>query len=121
MRGSERMERQLGNPVFDAAGPFAQLSRSQRNAIIDAWMAHRVLRFRGQQGMSTQQLVDFSKMFGELDRAPTPANKTGKPYLAEFPQVTAISNIVVDGVPHLDRNRLVFLNPAYTLLPQGEQ
>ena len=36
MRGSERMERQLGNPVFDAAGPFAQLSRSQRNAIIDA-------------------------------------------------------------------------------------
>ena len=28
--------------------------------------------------------------------------------------------IVVDGVPHLDRNRLVFLNPAYTLLPQGD-
>jgi hypothetical protein len=28
--------------------------------------------------------------------------------------------IIVDGVPHLDRNRLVFLNPAYTLLPQGE-
>ena len=27
--------------------------------------------------------------------------------------------IVVDGVPHLDRNRLVFLNPAYTLLPQS--
>jgi taurine dioxygenase len=64
-----------------------------------AWMQHLVLRFRGQQGMSTQQLVDFSKMFGELDRAPTPANATGKPYLAEFPQVTAISNIIVDGKP----------------------
>ena len=38
-------------------------------------------------------------LFRSLDRAPTPANKTGKPYLAEFPQVTAISNIVVDGVP----------------------
>jgi taurine dioxygenase len=58
-----------------------------------------VLRFRGQQGMSTQQLVNFSKMFGELDRAPTPANKTGNPYLADFPDVTAISNIVVNGEP----------------------
>ncbi len=67
--------------------------------IMAAWMQHKVLRFRGQQGMSTQQLVNFSKLFGELDRAPTPANKTGKPYLAEFPQVTAISNIVVDGQP----------------------
>ena len=70
-----------------------------RNAIMTAWTAHKVLRFRGQQGMSTQQLVDFSKLFGELDRAPTPTNKTGKPYLAEFPTVTAISNIVVDGQP----------------------
>lgn len=70
-----------------------------KEQIIAAWMQHKVLRFRGQQGMSTQQLVDFSKTFGELDRAPTPANKTGKPYLAEFPDVTAISNIVVDGQP----------------------
>jgi taurine dioxygenase len=67
--------------------------------IMAAWMQHKVLRFRGQQGMSTQQLVDFSKIFGELDRAPTPANKSGKPYLAEFPNVTAISNIVIDGQP----------------------
>jgi taurine dioxygenase len=67
--------------------------------IMEAWMRHMVLRFRGQQGLSTQQLVDFSKLFGELDRAPTPANKTGKPYLADFPTVTAISNIVVDGRP----------------------
>lgn len=70
-----------------------------REAIMAAWLRHKVLRFRGQQGMSTQQLVNFSKMFGELDRAPTPANKTGKPYLADFPDVTAISNIVVDGQP----------------------
>jgi len=70
-----------------------------RAQILDAWLQHQVLRFRGQQGMTTQQLVDFSRIFGELDRAPTPANKTGKPYIAEFPQVTAISNIVVDGEP----------------------
>ena len=39
----------------------------------------QLLRFRGQEGMSTQQLVDFSKMFGELDRAPTPANRSRPP------------------------------------------
>lgn len=75
------------------------LSPVARESILRAWMQQKVLRFRGQQGMSTQQLVNFSKNFGELDRAPTPANKTGKPYLAEFPDVTAISNIVVDGQP----------------------
>lgn len=76
--------------------PISAQSKAQ---IMSAWMQHKVLRFRGQQGMSTQQLVDFSRLFGELDRAPTPANKTGKPYLADFPTVTAISNIVVDGQP----------------------
>ncbi len=75
------------------------VSEVKKAAILSAWMEHKVLRFRGQQGMSTQQLVDFSKIFGELDRAPTPANKTGKPYLSEFPTVTAISNIVVNGEP----------------------
>lgn len=75
------------------------VSEATKAAILSAWMDHKVLRFRGQQGMSTQQLVDFSKIFGELDRAPTPANKTGKPYLSEFPTVTAISNIVVNGEP----------------------
>ena len=70
-----------------------------KEGILSAWMEHKVLLFRGQKGMSTQQLVDFSKIFGELDRAPTPANKTGKPYLSEFPTVTAISNIVVNGEP----------------------
>ena len=92
----------LGNGIgaqIDGVNLCEPISANTREAIISAWMQHKVLRFRGQQGMSTQQLVDFSKIFGELDRAPTPANKTGKPYLAEFPNVTAISNIVVDGQP----------------------
>ena len=92
----------LGNGIgaqIDGVNLCEPISANTREAIISAWMQHKVLRFRGRQGMSTQQLVDFSKIFGELDRAPTPANKTGKPYLAEFPNVTAISNIVVDGQP----------------------
>ena len=92
----------LGNGIgaqVDDVSLGAPIPPHVRNQIMAAWLRHLVLRFRGQQGMSTQQLVDFSRMFGELDRAPTPANKTGKPYLIEFPQVTAISNIVVDGTP----------------------
>jgi len=92
----------LGNGIgaqIDGVNLREALSRSVREQLMAAWMQHKVLRFRGQQGMATQQLVNFSKIFGELDLAPTPANKTGKPYLAEFPNVTAISNIVVDGQP----------------------
>ena len=92
----------LGNGIgaqIDGVDLRATIPPHVEEQIMNAWMRHLVLRFRGQQGMSTQQMVDFSKTFGELDRAPTPANKTGKPYLAEFPQVTAISNIVVDGTP----------------------
>ena len=92
----------LGNGIgaqIDGVNLREALVPDTQAEILSAWMQHKVLRFRGQQGMSTQQLVDFSKGFGELDRAPTPANKTGKPYLAEFPNVTAISNIVVDGQP----------------------
>ncbi len=92
----------LGSTIgaqIDGVNLREPVSSQTKDGIMAAWMKHMVLRFRGQQGMSTQQLVDFSKTFGELDRAPIPTNKTGKPYLAEFPQVTAISNIVVDGQP----------------------
>jgi taurine dioxygenase len=92
----------LGNGIgaqIDGANLRQPLSADVKAQVLAAWLAHKVLRFRGQQGMSTQQLVDFSKNFGELDRAPTPANQTGKPYLAAFPNVTAISNIVENGQP----------------------
>lgn len=92
----------LGNAIgaqIDGVNLHEPLAAEVKQQIMMGWLQHKVLRFRGQQGMSTQQLVNFSKNFGELDRAPTPANKTGKPYLAEFPDVTAISNIVVDGQP----------------------
>jgi len=92
----------LGNGIgaqVDGVNLREPITPEMKEQIMAAWMRHMVLRFRGQRGMSTQQLVDFSKIFGELDRAPIPTNKTGRPYLAEFPQVTAISNIVVDGQP----------------------
>lgn len=75
------------------------ITDESRQAIIHAWLERLVLRIRGQQGMSTQQFVNFSRTFGELDRAPITTVGTGKPYISEFPEITAISNIVVDGKP----------------------
>lgn len=81
---------------MDLRVPMALETRRQ---IMDAWAQRLVLRFRGQQGMSTQEFVNFSRLFGELDRAPVTPTKTGAPYIPEFPDITAISNIVVDGKP----------------------
>lgn len=75
------------------------LSPTVIELVMSTWLEHLVLRFRGQRGMTTQELVNFSKVFGELDCAPITTSKTGKPYLADFPHVTAISNILVDGEP----------------------
>jgi taurine dioxygenase len=70
------------------------VSAAQFAQIHDAWMQHHVLRFRG-QNMSKEQLQDFSRMFGELDKAPI--NTTGKPWVEGFPDMTVMSNIKVDG------------------------
>lgn len=62
-----------------------------------AWMDHKVLRFRGQHGLDDDALATFSRRFGELDMAPT--GRGGTPFQPERPEVTVISNIVVDGRP----------------------
>ena len=74
----------LTQPISDAQ--FAQIH--------DAWMKHQVLRFRG-QNMSKEQLQAFSRMFGELDKAPI--NTRGKPWVEGFPDMAVVSNIKVDG------------------------
>lgn len=43
------------------------LSDAQFQTILDAWMDRHVLRFRGQD-LTKDQLLDFSRRFGELDR-----------------------------------------------------
>ena len=66
--------------------------------IKEAWAQHLVLVFRGQT-LSDDQLVAFSRTFGDLDRAPP--NEAANPYGAHVPthpEVTVISNVVVDGV-----------------------
>jgi taurine dioxygenase len=61
-----------------------------------AWSEHLVLRFRGQV-LSDPELLAFSRLFGELD--PPGPNPYGAPFLAEFPEINVISNVVEDGKP----------------------
>lgn len=62
----------------------------------DAWMKHLVLRFRG-QNLSKDQLLDFSRRFGELDKAPI--NVRGKPWIEGYPEMAVMSNILQNGEP----------------------
>jgi len=65
-------------------------------AIHDAWMQHLVLRFRG-QNLTKEQMLAFSRRFGELDKAPI--NSRGTPWLADYPDMAVMSNIQEDGNP----------------------
>ena len=64
--------------------------------IHDAWMRYQVLRFRDQR-LTKDDLLCFSRRFGELDKAPITV--TGKPWIENYPDITVISNIEVDGRP----------------------
>ena len=63
-------------------------------AIRDAWLDHKVLRFRGQD-MSKDDLLAFSRRFGTLDKAPI--NTRGKNWIDGYPELAVMSNIKVDG------------------------
>ena len=62
--------------------------------IENAWQQHSVLRFRGHQ-LDDNALAAFSRRFGILDMAPV--GRGGTPYNPDRPEITVLSNIVVDG------------------------
>ena len=85
--------------------------------VYKAWNDHLVLRFRDQR-LDDNALVTFSRRFGELDMAPTPA--PGERMVVTLPEVAVISNIVVDGkaVGSLGNSELVWhQDMSYNELP----
>ena len=74
----------------------APISPATLAEIKQAWDEHLVLRFRGQM-LSDQNLLDLSRLFGELD--PPGPNPYGKPFLEDFPEINVISNVKVEGAP----------------------
>lgn len=83
--GAEVRGVDLSRPLDDAA--FA--------AVRAAWHRHLVLLFRDQR-LSDAQFVAFSRRFGVLDIAPP--NENGRRFVAGFPEVLVVSNVVEDGV-----------------------
>jgi len=83
----------IGAEIFDidlAAG----FDQSTFDAIVDAFHEHAVIAFRHQQRLTTEQQIDFSRRFGDLDvNVRSEFNKDGRP------EVLVLSNIMRDGKP----------------------
>lgn len=69
-----------------------RLQEQDKALIAQAWSEHLVLRFSGQR-LSDDELVTFSRHFGQLDNYP---GYKGNEHDA-MPEITRISNVVVDG------------------------
>ena len=64
-------------------------------AIYRAWLDYQVLLVRD-QALTDDDLVAFSRRFGNLDEAPV--QETGKRFVEGYPEIYVVSNVVQDGV-----------------------
>ena len=64
-------------------------------AICRAFVEHSVLLFRGQR-LSDDDLIAFSRRFGDLDWAPV--QETGRRFVEGMPEIYIVSNVIVNGV-----------------------
>ena len=64
-------------------------------AIHRAWLDNLVLLFRG-QSLSDEELIVFSRRFGELDWAPVQEN--GRRFVEGHPELYVVSNVIENGV-----------------------
>jgi len=70
------------------------LDGATKDAILAAWHAHGALVIRNQT-INDPQLIEFSRLFGELEMAPP--NKSGSHWIEGYPELACISNITVNG------------------------
>ena len=76
---------------LDASQP---LSPETVTALSEAWDRYLVLMMRRQR-LSDDQLLVFSRCFGELD--PPGPNPYGELFLPDYPEINVISNVVENG------------------------
>lgn len=74
------------------------LSPETFDAIQQAWYDHTVLLFRGQK-LSDDDLINFSRHFGELDIAPASGTDMAGAQEKSRPEIWIISNVVENGKP----------------------
>src|SRR5437016_5647609 len=102
------MARDAGTDLIDIVPTGAALGAEVRSidlksiderrfaALERAWHQHQVLLVRGQM-LSDQDLIAFSKRFGDLDWAPV--QESGRRFVEGHPEIYVVSNVIVDGVP----------------------
>src|SRR6202451_4836146 len=71
------------------------LSDRDFHAIHRTWLDRLVVLFRGQQ-LAVEDLIAFSRRFGELDWAPV--QETGRRFVAGHPEIYVVSNVIENGV-----------------------
>jgi taurine dioxygenase len=84
----------LGAEVRDV--DLKELDEVQFTALKRAWHDHQVILVRGQT-LSDQDLIAFSRRFGDLDWAPI--QETGRRFVEGLPEIYIVSNVTVDGQP----------------------
>jgi alpha-ketoglutarate-dependent taurine dioxygenase len=83
----------LGAEIQDV--DLRALNEELFDAIHRAWLDHQVLLFRDQT-LTDEDLVNFSRRFGDLDEAPV--QETGQRFVEGHPEIYVVSNVVQDGV-----------------------
>src|SRR5580698_5128678 len=84
----------LGAEIQDVE--LGGVSDPEFHEIHRAWLDHLVLRFRGQR-LTLDDLIAFSRRFGELDWAPV--QETGRRFVEGHPEIYVVSNVIENGVP----------------------
>ena len=77
-------------------GDFRNLDDTALSRVLQAWHDHSVLLVRGQT-LSDQELMAFSRRFGDLDWAPI--QETGRRFVEGLPEIWIVSNVKVNGEP----------------------
>lgn len=78
-------------------GDLRKADESVKAALRQAWLDHLVLVIRG-QSFKPQDLIDFAKIFGDIDRA-APDTEMPEGQKPRFdPHISVVSNVVEDGV-----------------------
>ena len=72
-----------------------KISDADFAAVYRAWLDHSVLLIRGQK-LTDDDLIAFSRRFGELDFAPIQEN--GRRFVEGHPEIYFVSNVIENGV-----------------------
>ena len=75
------------------------LTPEQVRRLRSAWTEHLVLRFRGQEALTLESQIAFSRHFGKLDKRPTVSYEMSRQHDELPSEITVISNVKVDNKP----------------------